>query len=637
MRYLTRVLGAASAAVLAACASSTGGTSSGGVPTIGPDAPVAPMLSIQAPTPDPRVGLRGGYRDPAEAIWNMRLVSTTLPSERFLSPSGPGDQRFWQSDLGFTKNYVAQGNFSGFQVWDISNPARPTLANWYVCPGSQVDVSFYKNLLFLSHESMSGRVDCGIQGVPDSISKDRARGIRVYDVSDMSKPIPLTVVQTCRGSHTHTVVEDPKDNKNVYVYVSGSAGVRSHLELAGCSDRYPAEDPNSSLFRIEVIQVPLAAPGSARVVSSARIFDNLDAAPRNSARNIADSVERASRGGRGGGGGGGGAGAAAAADSAARAAAARREALRPPGPTQCHDITVYPWARLAGGACGGYGLLLDLSDVKNPKRIGAAADSNFAFWHSATFNNDASKVIFTDEWGGGTSPRCRNTDKYEWGANALFDIDAQKQMHFRSYYKMPAVQTSIENCVAHNGSLVPVPGRDIMVQGWYQGGVSVFDFTDTKRPIEIAYHDRGPIDTVLAVAGSWSAYWYNGYIYSSEIGRGLDVFQLLPSAVLTQNEIDAANTVRYEYLNVQGQPRYDWPASFAKARAFVDQLERTRGLGAARIAAVRGDLAAAERQAGSARVTALKTLSSGLNGDLVNSLDRGKLRMLINSINELAK
>jgi hypothetical protein len=632
MRYLTRVLGAASAAVLAACASSTSGTSNGGVATIGPDAPVAPMLSIQAPTPDPRVGLRGGYRDAAEAIWNMRLVSTTLPSERFLSPSGPGDQRFWQSDLGFTRNYVAQGNFSGFQVWDVSNPARPTLANWYVCPGSQVDVSFYKNLLFLSHESMSGRVDCGIQGVPDSISKDRARGIRVYDVSDMSKPIPLTVVQTCRGSHTHTVVEDPKDDKNVYVYVSGSAGVRSHLELAGCSDRYPAEDPNSSLFRIEVIQVPLAAPGSARIVSSARIFENLAAAPRSTSR---DSLDAAGRGGRGGRGGGGGA--ASAADSAARAAAAAREALRPPGPTQCHDITVYPWAKLAGGACGGYGLLLDLSDVKNPKRIGAAADSNFAFWHSATFNNDANKVIFTDEWGGGTSPRCRNTDKYEWGANALFDIDAQKQMHFRSYYKMPAVQTSIENCVAHNGSLVPVPGRDIMVQGWYQGGISVFDFTDTRRPVEIAYHDRGPIDTVLAVAGSWSAYWYNGYIYSSEIGRGLDVFQLLPSAVLTQNEIDAANTVRYEYLNVQGQPRYNWPASFAKARTFVDQLERTRGLGAARIAAVRGDLAAAERQAGAARVTALKTLSSGLNGDLVNSLDRGKLRMLINSINELAK
>jgi hypothetical protein len=275
--------------------------------------------------------------------------------------------------------------------------------------------------------------------------------------------------------------------------------------------------------------------------------------------------------------------------------------------------------------------------VKNPRRIGAAADSNFAFWHSATFNNDGTKVLFTDEWGGGTSPRCRNTDKYEWGANAIFTIDPQKAMHFQGYYKMPAVQTSIENCVAHNGSLVPVPGRDIMSQGWYQGGISVFDFTDPKHPVEIAFHDRGPIDTVLAVAGSWSAYWYNGYIYSSEIGRGLDVYQLVPSAALTQNEIDAANTVRYDHLNVQGQPHITWPASFAKSKAFVDQLERTKGLGTARINAVRYDLSAAEQLQGAARTSALKTLATGLNADLAGSADRGKLRMLIDSINELAR
>jgi hypothetical protein len=632
MKYLKRILSVASAAAIAACASSTGGTS-GSVPTSGPEAPVAPMLSITAPTPDPRVGLKGGYRDAAEAIWNLKLVSTTRPTERFLSPNGPGDQRFWQSDLGFTRNYVAQGNFSGFQVWDIANPAQPTLTTSYVCPGSQVDVSFYGNLLFLSHESTAGRIDCGIQGIPDSVSKDRARGIRVYDVSDMRNPKPLAIVQTCRGSHTHTVVEDPNDKKNVYVYVSGSAGVRSPNELPGCSNLYPDVDKNSSLFRIEVIQVPLDNPAAAHIVSSPRIFDNLGASPRNTSRDSLDASGRP-RGGRGGRGGGG---AGTAADSAARAVAAAREALRPPGPTQCHDITVYPWARLAGGACGGYGLLLDIGDVKNPKRIGAAADSNFAFWHSATFNNDGNKVLFTDEWGGGTQPRCRNTDKYEWGADAIFTIDAMKQLHFQNYYKMPAVQTSIENCVAHNGSLVPVPGRDIMIQGWYQGGISMFDWTDAKHPTEIAFFDRGPIDTVLAVAGSWSAYWYNGYVYSSEIGRGLDVFQLLPSAALTQNEIDAANTVRYDHLNVQGQPHITWPASFAKSRAFVDQLERTKGLGAGRIAAVRSDLGAAERMSGAARTAALKTLASGLNADLAGSADRGKLRMLINSIGELSK
>jgi hypothetical protein len=631
MKYLTRIATAAGMAALAACASSSSSTMS--VPTSGPEAPVAATLSIAKPSPDPRVGLRGGWHDAQEAIWNLKHVSLTQPSEKFLSPNGPGDQRFWQSDLGFTRNYVAQGNFSGFQVWDITNPEHPTLATAYVCPGSQVDVSFYHNLLFLSHESTAGRIDCGIQGIPDSVSKERARGIRIYDVSDMHNPKPIKIVQTCRGSHTHTVVEDPNDKNNVYVYVSGSAGVRSPNELAGCSDRYPAEDPNSSLFRIEIIQVPLANPGAAHIVSSAHIFENLAAPPRNAARDSLDAASR--RGGRGGRGGGRGAGGAA--DSAARAAAARREALRPPGPTQCHDITVYPWARLAGGACAGYGLLLDISDVKSPKRIDAVADANFAFWHSATFNNDASKVLFTDEWGGGTQPRCRETDHYEWGADAIFTIDAQKQLRFQNYYKMPAVQTSIENCVAHNGSLVPVPGRDIMVQGWYQGGISMFDWTDAKHPVEIAFFDRGPIDTVLAVAGSWSAYWYNGYIYSSEIGRGLDVFQMLPSEALTQNEIDAANTVHYDYLNVQGQPHITWPASFAKARAFVDQLERTRGLGAARIATVRSDLTAAEGMAGAGRVAALKTLSSGLNGDLAGSADRGKLRMLIGAINELAK
>ena len=627
MKNLSRFLTVAGASALAACASSP---SMSAIPTSGPEAPVAPLLTIRAPSPDPRVGLKTGFKDAGEAIWNFRHVSLTPPSEKFISPTGPGDQRFWQSDLGFTGKYVAQGNFSGFQVWDISNPAKPTLATAYVCPGSQVDVSFYKNLLFLSHESPAGRVDCGIQGVPEPVSRERARGIRIYDVSDMANPKMLTIVQTCRGSHTHTVAVDPKDDKNVYVYVSGSAAVRSPEELAGCSDRFPAEDPNTSLFRVEIIQVPLANPASAHVVSSARIFDNLAAPPRNATR---DAAQGGGRGGRGGGGGG----VTSAADSAARAAAARREALRPPGPNQCHDITVYPAAGLAGGACGGYGLLLDVTDIRNPKRIAAAADSNFAFWHSATFNNDGTKVLFTDEWGGGTSPRCRSTDLPEWGANAIFTIDAQKQMHFQSYYKMPAAQTSQENCVAHNGSLVPVPGRDIMVQGWYQGGISMFDWTDPKHPTEIAYFDRGPIDTVLAVAGSWSAYWYNGYVYSSEIGRGLDVFQLVPSEALTQNEIDAANTVQLEYLNPQGQPRITWPASFAKSRAFLDQLERSKGLGAARIAAVRTEMQAAERTTGQARRDALRTLTTSLNRDLEGSSDRGKLRMLIGSLNDLSR
>ena len=595
--------------------------------TAGPDMPAAPRLMMRPPTPDPRVGLRGGYRDAAEAIWNLRLVSTTPPSEKFISPSGPGDQRFWQSDIGFTGNYVAQGNFSGFQVWDISNPAKPALATSYVCPGSQVDVSFYKNLLFLSHESNASRVDCGLDPISEPVSKLRARGIRVYDVSDMRNPRMLTVVQTCRGSHTHTVVDDPKDKKNVYIYVSGSAGVRSSDELEGCSNALPDSNPNSSRFRIEVIQVPLANPDRAHIVSSPRIFNDLAPAPDNMTR---DTI------GRGGRGGGRGAGAPTPATAAAAAAAGRGAPVRR-GPEQCHDITVYPAVGLAGGACGGYGLLLDISDVKNPRRIGAAADSNFAFWHSATFNNDGTKVLFTDEWGGGTAPRCRDTDKPEWGANALFTIDASKRMTFRSYYKMPAAQTSFENCVAHNGSLVPIPGRDVMIQGWYQGGISMFDWTDASRPVEIAYHDRGPIDTTkLATAGSWSAYWYNGRIYSSEIGRGLDVFEILPSDALTQNEIDAANSVHLDFLNAQDQPKLIWPASFALSKAYVDQLERSKGLSSARLAFARTEIVNAERQGGSQRRNALTAIAAELNGDLAASSDRGKLRMLVASLRDLA-
>jgi hypothetical protein len=461
---------------------------------------------------------------------------------------------------------------------------------------------------------------------------------------------------------------DPDDPDNVYVYVSGSAPVRPAAELPGCSGSSPDEDPNTALFRIEVIRVPLDHPELAAIVSSPRIFAGLVEPPHHGmapddiaaieaakargafvfqfggdafvlpdqfAGRMLDSIVRARNG----------TGAATAADSAALRAqidamigarAARQQDGPRPGPTQCHDITVYPAIGLAGGACEGYGLLLDISDPVNPTRIGAVSDSNFSYWHSATLNNDGSKILFSDEWGGGGGPKCRANDPREWGADAIFTVE-NRQMRFRSYYKLPAPQTPQENCVAHNGSLIPIPGRDVMVQGWYQGGISVFDWTDATSPREIAFFDRGPVDsTRMEMGGSWSVYWYNGVIVSSEIARGLDIFDLTPSAFLSRNEIDAAKSVRLDYLNAQGQPQFVWPTTFALARAYVDQLERSNGLAAGRITAVRQDLANAERASGTARRDQLTRLASALSDDAAASSNAGKVRMLSDVVLGLA-
>ena len=621
------------------------------------------MASAGAPSPDPRVGLKPGLWDAGEAVWNLRVVSKTPPPERFVGGIN--------SDLAFTGNYVIQGSFRGYQVWDISSPAKPTIKTSFYCPASQSDVSVYKNLLFVSGEDLSARLDCGAQGVSDAVSKDRLRGIRIYDISDIANPKNVGNVQTCRGSHTHTVLVDPKDPDNVYVYISGSGPVRSDQELTGCVAS--AEDPNSALFRIEVIKVPLAHPEQAAIVSSPRIFTGLTQPPEhgetpvdrvankrrvdsaraaggyiarvqgeeevagpNFVRMQLDSIVKAR----------GGSGAPTAADSATLRANLQKivdvmvgtdKNVAKPGPTQCHDITVYPAIGLAGGACGGYGLLLDISDPTNPKRIAAAADSNFSYWHSATFNNDGTKILFSDEWGGGMQPKCRATDPAAWGADAIFTL-ANGKMDFKSYYKLPAAQTASENCVAHNGSLIPIPGRDVMVQAWYQGGISMFDWTDAAHPREIAYFDRGPVDPEkLQLAGSWSVYWYNGVLVSSEIQRGLDVFELTPSAFISQNEIDAAKTVHQDYLNTQGQAKLVWPPSFALARAYADQLARSNGLSTSRLAAVRSALASAESASGGARGTALTALATQLDGDASGSSDAAKVKLLAGAVRELAK
>jgi hypothetical protein len=624
-------------------------------------------LSPTPPSPDPRIGLRAGAYDAAEAAWNLKVLSETRPSEKFATGIN--------SDLAFTGNYVIQGSFSGYQVWDISNPKQPTLKTAYFCPASQSDVSVYKNLLFVSGEDLTARIDCGAGGVKDTVSKDRLRGIRIFDISDINNPKNVGNVQTCRGSHTHSLLVDPKDPANVYVYVSGSAGVRSPNELAGCVNLSPDKDPNSALFRIEVIKVPLAHPEQAAIVTSPRIFTGLTAparhgetpqdiavhkaaldsakargaftvmvfgeeqvAPNGFVAHQLDSLIKVRNG----------TGAPTAADSAALRAAlpaivakmiGEDPAGKPgprPGPSQCHDITLYPAIGRAGGACGGYGLLLDISDPAHPVRMNAAADSNFSYWHSATFNNDGSKILFSDEWGGGMQPKCRATDPRQWGADAIFTVSGS-DMKFNSYYKLPAPQTTVENCVAHNGSLIPIPGRDIMVQAWYQGGISLFDWTDAAHPREIGYFDRGPADTTLKLSGSWSAYWYNGVIVSSEITRGLDIFELAPSAFISQNEIDAAKTVHFDYYNTQGQQKLVWPPSFALARAYVDQLERSNGLGAARISAVRQSLTTAEGASASQRKSGLNALAARLDTDAKGSSDGAKVRALASAVRDLTR
>jgi len=521
---------------------------------------------------DPRVGLKAGLRNAGVAARNLELVASLPKPAGFFDPAAPAGSAipppvddklpatdpavvasraamtkilsFSNSDLAFDGKYAVLGSFHGFNTYDIESAGKPRLVTSVVCPGGQGDVSIFGTLLFMSVEQTLGRIDCGTQGVQDTVSAERFRGVRVFDISDIKRPRQIAAVQTCRGSHTHTLVVDPKDKANVYLYGSGTSTVRSGEELAGCSAG-DKEDPTTSRYSIDVIQVPLAAPEQARLVNRPRIF--------------ADQTTGAIAGLWAGG--------------------THGEGTQKTSETNsCHDITVFPEVGLAAGACAGNGILLDITDPVHPVRLDAVADKNFAYWHSATFNNDGTKVVFTDEWGGGTQPRCRATDPLDWGADAVFDI-VDRKLQFRGYFKMPAPQTDQENCVAHDGSLVPVPGRDVMVQAWYQGGVSVFDFTDSAHPVEIAFFDRGPLDAhALILGGYWSAYWYNGAIYASEIARGLDVFKLTASEYLSQHEIAAATLVHASVFNPQAQTRISWPATSLVARAYLDQLTRTHAV-----------------------------------------------------------
>jgi len=543
---------------------------------------------------DPRIGLSSGITDAASASSNMELLANLPKPDGFFNPSSLGSLSFANSDPAFKDNYAFVGNFHGFTVYDISDPAAPELRASFVCPGGQGDLSVYGNLLFMSVEENRGRIDCGT-ATPNA--QTRFRGVRIFDISDLDNIVQLPGVQTCAGSHTHSLLVPPGDNpESIFIYNSGTASIRSAAELAGCNGNSSLSDPTTTNFAIQVIEVPVAEPEDARVVTQARIFsvcgDNsciddyadgsLNGLPGNGPQPLYPEESGRAPGGQ-----------------------SQTQASR------CHDITLYPEIGLGAGACQGWGLLLDISDPANPKRIDAVVDYNFAYWHSATFNNDGTKVIFTDEWGGGTGARCRPQDPINWGANALFDIvetPEGKKMEFASYYKLPVTQTIQENCVAHNGSLIPVPGRDIMVQAWYQGGTSVFDFTDTKNPTEIAFFDRGPNSaSSLITGGFWSTYWYNGNIYGSEITRGFDTFALTESGHMSANEIAAASEIQFDEINVQGQARYDHAPSFNVVKAFRDQAARAGDLTGKALDEVDKHIAQAEKlAAGNAADRAVK-------------------------------
>ncbi len=622
-------------------------------------------------SPDPRVNLAAGYADAGEAFLNMELVAALPKPNGFFDPENPQglpmnreadsveqvpqpvvvdppaegagaardvgvseapapsgaveavdeeeDQEsrpsllnFANTDMAFAGDVLIAGNYHGFNTYDIVNPFSPELLSSVVCPGGQGDVSVVGDLLIYSVEQTRGRLDCGLGGVAEPSSEERFRGIRIFDISDLRAPRQVGAVQTCRGSHTHTVVTDPDDEGNIYVYVSGTSAVRPEEELAGCSDDSPFENPQTALFSIDVVQLPLERPEDARIVNRPRIFSD----PQSGV--IAGLWDGGDHG----------------------------DGTQTTSSTdECHDITAFPELGLAAGACSGNGILLDISNPVNPVRLDQVIDPGFAYWHSATFNNDGTKVIFTDEWGGGGRPRCRASDPEDWGADAIYDI-VDGRLQFRSHYKIPAPQTAQENCVAHNGSLVPVPGRDIFVQAWYQGGISVIDFTDSANPIEIAFFDRGPIDGEdMVMGGYWSAYWFGGLIYGTEIARGLDVLALVPSGFLTADEIAAAslrdpNAV----VNAQTQRRHIWPAETVVARAYLDQLRRSDGISTGQAEALARALERVDNVLGSDRgidptvAEEVETLAATLAGEGAgrSGVTRSRYLALAATVEELA-
>jgi uncharacterized protein (DUF305 family) len=593
---------------------------------------------------DPRAVLEAGLHDAGQAIENLQLVASLPRPSGFFDPRNPaelppqllkagadeadgeagdaGDPEkqeddedarvpllsFSNTDIAFAGDVMVVGSYHGFNVYRLQDDGAPELLSSVVCPGGQGDVSIVGDLLFMSVEEMRGRLDCGLQGVSEEVSPERFRGLRIFDISDLARPVQVGAVQTCRGSHTHSVVAGPTEDGKIIVYVSGTSTVREQEEMQGCIGEVPG-DQRTALFRIDVIEIPVDAPVNARIVDSPAVFADPEKGTMAGlwrGGDHGDDTQETSR------------------------------------TDQCHDITVFPERGIAAGACSGNGIIFDISDPLNPQRIDAVVDKGFAYWHSATFNNDGTKVLFTDEWGGGSRARCRAYDPLNWGADAIYDI-VDNRLEFRGYYKMPAPQVEEENCVAHNGSIVPVPGRDLFVQAWYQGGISVIDFTDSANPVEIAYFDRGPIDAEdLVFGGYWSVYWYNGKIYGTETMRGLDVLALVPSEHLTENEIAAAVLAdQGARFNPQQQFRVIWPAEPVVARAYLDQLERSGSLPASTAAELTAALdRAAARLGNSARderlAAGLESLAATLVGDAGDSVTAKRRAGLAGTLSGIA-
>lgn len=579
---------------------------------------------------DPRSTLKPGRFDAGVATSNMKLVSFSPKPAQFDTARG---LTFINSDLAFGTHYVYQANFAGFTIWDITDPAKPVVASAIRCTTSQGDPTIVGNLLFLSAEGAGNRNDCGDGGVQDP--KDHMAGVRIFDVSNPKAPKLVKNVQTCKGSHTHTLVPSPTDKRTIYLYVSGQQAARPETELAGCKNGTDPADPTNSMFQLDIIKVPLDRPEQSKVIPGARIFTGLD--------------------------GGGECKQFCAPTDPNRAAAGRTrpapDPAMPTGPRNCHDVTAYPAMNLLAAACSTHSILVDISNPEKPFRIDALTDTNnYQGRHTAAFSNDGKKLIQTDEWGGGTSPMCQAGSMIELGGNTVITLDAKKKQAQRAYFKLPSAQSAEENCVSHNGGIIPVPGRDLYVQGWYQGGVNIMDFTDPDKAIEIGYFDRGsinpprPVDVLSAAAveasgvrgggntigGSWGAYYWNGLIFSSELDRGMDILELTPSAQLSANEIAAAKLVVFNEYNPQSQPKMTWPAAFVVVRSYLDQLVRNSGLASGRTTEISAALDVAEMKSGAARATALNALALQVDKDVAGAKDGARVKTMAGEIRRLA-
>ena len=428
----------------------------------------------------------GGTWDPSpvSASQNLKILGS--------APKTSAVPSYRNSDLAFWGNLTFAGNYEGFRVIDHSDPGNPAVIANVACPGSQHDVSVWKGLLFLSVDSPRSGPGC------DSVSASPGfEGIRIFDVSDPANPTYAGAVATDCGSHTHTLVPDSSDPGRVLLYVASyPSTVLAESAYGNSCSRIATDGSPTGHSKISVVEVPLADPGSASVVSEPQV-------PLND--------YRGDLGWRG-----------------------------------CHDISVFTAIDRAAAACAGEGQIWDISDPENPTTLARIHNPNVDFWHSATFTWDGRTVLFGDEAGGGTQPRCRASDPATVGAIWIYDVagldnqDATAVEPWRSHFKIPRVQGDTARCTMHNFNVLPLEDRYVAVSAAYSGGTTAFDFTNTARPVEVGHQDPHGANT-------WSSYWYNGFIHTNDTGRGVDVMLLTDAA--------RSGAKRLPHLNPQTQER----------------------------------------------------------------------------------